>query len=527
MKKINGINVTPDTAIDPEKEVQLQKVKAEMKAGQILMEGASKQIEKIKEQLEREHEEKTREPESTGRDTASISERQRWSRTDRTSSGEQDSSWRLEMEAELWEAFVKWSPIMNGSLSGQLQNLSDMYLALLEAVLKYTMGEEQALQMERLDAVLSEKLGLLMNSDLKELVNLLEESGQREVLAGLQASVYRQTTGQSVSPKEAADIFQRSAPTPMPPSPSLSSAPRSGSVKGKTQFLSSSSKPDPSLKEGMIYKSSGKGKVKASQGYAAQKNQWERQISQRKEVVNNARKGIVQGSGWGSKNTYTARELVQANRFAAHLNGSGDLFRQEGLTAKNEELMGLLAAVTAIKGQVYAAEAGQGKAITFPLQSAIDRMIDHYIRQKASSAVYYHTISMFEKTKNPQKAIEAGFEFAYKQFREKQETPVFQTQSQYAEQAGFFQAFLKNQPVEKELPLGLRILEENWKDFLRAIGKERDHAFTLKLQKQSPWGSLIEPEKQRPEKKVDVEKVLLAASLILAVIAAVYLMLRV
>ena len=52
MKKINGINVTPDTTIDPEKEVQLQKVKAEMKAGQILMEGAAKQIEKIKEQLE-------------------------------------------------------------------------------------------------------------------------------------------------------------------------------------------------------------------------------------------------------------------------------------------------------------------------------------------------------------------------------------------------------------------------------------------------------------------------------------------
>ena len=241
----------------------------------------------------------------------------------------------------------------------------------------------------------------------------------------------------------------------------------------------------------MIYKSSGKGKVKASQGYAAQKNQWERQISQRKEVVNNARKGVVQGSGWGLKNTFTARELAQANRFAAHLNGSGDLFRQEGLTAKNEELMGLLAAVTAMKGQVYATEAGQGKAITFPLQSAIDRMIDHYLRQKAAASVYYHTISIFEKTKNPQKAVEAGFEFAYKQFQEKQDTPAFQTQSQYAEQAGFFQAFLKNQPIEKELSSGLRILEENWRDFLRAIGKERDHAFTLRLQKQSPWEVLL------------------------------------
>ena len=525
MKKINGINVTPDTTIDPEKEVQLQKVKAEMKAGQILMEGAAKQIEKIKEQLEREHDEKNREPVSAERDTASISERQRWSRTDRTSSEDQDSSWRLEMEAELWEAFVKWSPIMNGSFSSQLQNLSDMYLALLEAVLKYTMGEEQTLQMDRLNAVLSEKLSLLMNSDLKELVTLLEESGQKEVLAGLQASVYRQTTGQSISPKEAKDIFTRF--TSASPSPSFSSSPKSGSFSGNTQFFSSPSKPDSSLKEGMIYKSSGKGKVKASQGYAAQKNQWERQISQRKEVVNNARKGVVQGSGWGLKNTFTARELAQANRFAAHLNGSGDLFRQEGLTAKNEELMGLLAAVTAMKGQVYATEAGQGKAITFPLQSAIDRMIDHYLRQKAAASVYYHTISIFEKTKNPQKAVEAGFEFAYNQFQEKQDTPVFQTQSQYAEQAGFFQAFLKNQPIEKELSSGLRILEENWRDFLRAIGKERDHAFTLRLQKQSPWGSLIEPEKHRPEKKVDVEKVLLAASIILAIIAAVYLMLRV
>ena len=42
-----------------------------------------------------------------------------------------------------------------------------MYLALLEAVLKYTMGEEQTLQMDRLNAVLSEKLSLLVNSGCK------------------------------------------------------------------------------------------------------------------------------------------------------------------------------------------------------------------------------------------------------------------------------------------------------------------------------------------------------------------------
>ena len=207
---IQGAAARTDAVTDAQKEAEILKARMEMEAGQIYMDGAAKQIAKIKENLEREHASSSRELERSGRDMADISQVRKWSGSGRADPENPDSSWRLEMEAEIWNAFLSWKPVSGASFSLQLQDLSDMYLALLEAVLKYTMGEAQAAQMARLDSALSENLTLLMDSDLGELTELLKETGQNDTLAGILASVYKQTAGQSVSHKEVRDIFNRS-----------------------------------------------------------------------------------------------------------------------------------------------------------------------------------------------------------------------------------------------------------------------------------------------------------------------------
>lgn len=536
----NGTAARTETVLDPQKEAEILKAKVEMEASQLYMEASAKQIAKIKENLEREHTASSRELERSGRDTATISETRKWSGTRQTNPENPDSSWRLEMEAERWNAFLAWKPVSGTSFALQLQDLSDKYLVLLEAVLKYTMGEALAEQMARLDSALSNNLNLLMESDLRDLTALLEDTGQNDTLSGILASVYKQTTGQSISHSEAAKILRSSRFSTTPSFGSFSNTGReSGRIgSGRSEGFSSSgstrtsasfgaSTRSASLNEGMIYRASGGGKVQPSKGFAAQKNLWEGQISQRKAVINNARQGNRQGiSTWGDKDSYTGRELARANRFASHINGSGDLFRNSGITAQNDEVLGFLAAVTSMKGQIYAAEAGQKSSISLPLQNAITRMIDQYIRQKAASKVYYYTTHVYEKTKSPQKAIESGLEYAYRQFKEKQADPSCQTQAKYSGQAGFFLSVANEQNSEKDFSFGLRILEENWKEFLRSMGKAMDSASMVKLQNISPWGSLMEPAKHKAGKRVDIEKFLLVATVVFIAAAMIYFLLR-
>ena len=82
-----------------------------------------------------------------------------------------------------------------------------------------------------------------------------------------------------------------------------------------------------------------------------------------------------------------------------------------------------------------------------------------------------------------------------------------------------------NQNGEREFPFGLRVLEDNWKEFLRSIGKAMDSSFMLKLQNVSPWGSLMDPARQKAGRRVDIEKFLLVATIIFMIGAILYFVL--
>ena len=520
---------------------------AKLAAGQVLIEEAARHAAEMKEEIlkesasRKEENKDERDRTEEKRDASELSEQSKWFGIEKRLLKDEDIKWTLEMMKEQWEAFQNWIPAGDRELSEHLDELSRLYLALLEAILTHTAGEEQALQIDRLNEVLVLKLTLLMDVDLKDLMDMLEQTGQKETLNLIKSSVYKQTTGESISARAAGRFFARGNVNStgntryfMPESQGQGAV----SGRGKNGMYTASASPasagglSAASEEGRFYELTKDRNVRMSQSLDIRRQSGELQMSQRARNVSNARgSGSViaggNGSLLGGKTMPGGKELAGANRFAAHMNGSGNLFTNPAINARNEEVLGLLAAVTSIKGQIYAANSGRNNAVNSSLRNALNQMIDYYLTQKGAYKVYGYTSNVYEKTHSPQKAIEEGIEDAYRLFMEKKGDAVYRQQAAYSEEAGFFQKLLKGQSAQAELLRGMRLLEGNWRDFLKSIGESEKKGITLKMQKHSPWGMLMEPmslDKDKEEKKE--KKIALTGIACVAALIVIYLCFR-
>lgn len=520
---------------------------AKLAAGQVLIEEAARHAAEMKEEIlkesasRKEENKDERDRTEEKRDASELSGQSKWFGIEKRLLKDEDIKWTLEMMKEQWEAFQNWIPAGDRELSEHLDELSRLYLALLEAILTHTAGEEQALQIDRLNEVLVLKLTLLMDVDLKDLMDMLEQTGQKETLNLIKSSVYKQTTGESISARAAGRFFARGNVNStgntryfMPESQGQGAV----SGRGKNGMYTASASPasagglSAASEEGRFYELTKDRNVRMSQSLDIRRQSGELQMSQRARNVSNARgSGSViaggNGSLLGGKTMPGGKELAGANRFAAHMNGSGNLFTNPAINARNEEVLGLLAAVTSIKGQIYAANSGRNNAVNSSLRNALNQMIDYYLTQKGAYKVYGYTSNVYEKTHSPQKAIEEGIEYAYRLFMEKKGDAVYRQQAAYSEEAGFFQKLLKGQSAQAELLRGMRLLEGNWRDFLKSIGESEKKGITLKMQKHSPWGMLMEPmslDKDKGEKKE--KKIALTGIACVAALIVIYLCFR-
>lgn len=522
---------------------------AKLAAGQVLIEEAARHAAEMKEEIlkesasRKEENKEKRDRTEEKRDASELSGRSKWFGIERKLLKDEDIKWTLEMVKEQWEAFQNWMPAGDRELSEHLDELSRLYLALLEAVLTHTTGEEQALQTDRLNEILALKLTLLMDVDLKDLMDMLEKTGQRETLDLIKSNVYKQTTGESISARAAGRFFARGNVNStgntryfMPESQGQGAV----SGRGKNGMYTASASPasagglSAASEEGRFYELTKGRNVRMNQSLDIHRQSGELQMSQRSRNVSDARGNVSVMRGGngndgllGSKTMPGGKELAGANRFAAHINGSGNLFTNPAINARNEEVLGLLAAMTSIKGQIYAANSGRNNIVNSSLRNALNQMIDYYLTQKGAYNVYGYTSNIYEKTKSPQKAIEEGIEYAYRIFMEKKGDAVYRQQAAYSEEAGFFQKLLKGQSAQAELLRGMRLLEGNWRDFLKSIGESEKKGITLKMQKHSPWGMLMEPmslEKDKGEKKE--KKIVLTEIACVAALIIIYLCFR-
>ncbi|EOS37468.1 hypothetical protein C808_03447 [Lachnospiraceae bacterium M18-1] len=500
----------------------------ELEAGQVMVAQAARQAAEAKEDLERERAEKEteyeREDQTEKRDTSELSRQSKWFGIDGKLLENGDIKWVLEMEQELLEALLKWMPSGNGDIAKQLNELSRLYLALLEAILTHTMGEEQAAQIARLDEILAQKLNLLMATDLKDLMDFLKQTGQTDTLQNVKSSIYKQTTGASISAR-AADQFYAKGKTAgvgnlryfMPDSSRSGQPGRAGSTAAAFS----------STEEGAIYKLTEGRNVRLNQAFDASRRSGEVQISQRNQALNGTRgHGSVNAGIAGGRTAFSGNDLARANRFAAHMNGSGNLLKNSDISAKNDEVVGYLAAVTSIKGEMFSAASGSQNAMNVPMKNALNQMVDYYLSRKGVYKVYDYTTNVYERTNSSQRALEEGLEYAYRLFQEKKENTEAQKQAAYLEQAGFFQNVLKNQNMQADLLRGMRLLEDNWKAFLKSIGENEKKGISLKMQKHSPWGILLEPGEHRSLFRGKSSKILLSEAIVVAVLIVVYLCYR-
>lgn len=502
MSKIKASGTSSELAVDVNKELLLVRQQAEIKAGEALFREVSQKITDQKEKIQSDNVEEQNQCRSE--DTAQLSEVHLRSRTDGAGAMEEILTWILEMAGEDWEAFLAWQPEYDDSLSDQLQELSKLYLELLEAALKYAEGDNLALQLRRLDDLLAQKLSSVMDQNLEFLMHLLEKNGETDTVDAIRLNLYRQTAGKSLSPQDAHRLFAQAAPGRYGNGRHSDSA-AALSFKREDIHTKSfaharqparrmpSASSSPFSGEGMIYQSSRKQNVRFQQVYNRQQNFWKEQIRQRKEVIYRARKGIVENTFHRTNALFcSAKELERANRFAAHVNGQGNLFQNPVISARNEEVAGLLAAIMTIKGQVFAEVSGQANSLVLSLQKAIGKMADHYLSQRGGTDVYYYTLSVYMKMKNPQKVVQIGQDYAYRQFCEKQKNPVYQKLAAYSRESGFFQT-LQNVSSEKDFAFGCNVLQKDWKLFLHSLGKAESSSYLSGAERYSPWGILAEP----------------------------------
>lgn len=511
-------------------DARIAKKSAELEAGQTLISETVKQAARIRREMEQERTEQEAERdarknrEEDKRDTSELSMQSRWFGIEGRLPENIDVRWTLEMMQELWEAFQRWMPVKDQTLSAQLEELSKLYMALLEAVLTHTMGDEQAAQAERLYGVLAEKLNLLMEMGLGDLKELLEKTGQTDTLNLVKASIYKQATGESISGQAASRFYARGNTVSFKSSRYFmpdSSSQGAGSGQNRGGAYSG-------VNEGRIYKLGDGRSVQMNQAFDAQRRSGELEVSQRGRSLNGNGVNDSEKEGVsGGKAAFTSRELTEANQLAAHINGSGNLLKNAGISAQNDEVKGLVAAVTNIKGQVYAETAGRNNGMVTPLRNAINQMVDYYLSQKGIYKVYYYTSSAYERTRNPQKAMEEGLEYAYRLFVEKKADEAYRSQEAYGDRAGFFQMLLRGQTMETDMIKGMRLLEANWREFLRSIGEDGKRGIVLKMQKYSPWGALGEPEELKKDVKEKRAKTLLMEAACLAAVVLVYLCYRI
>lgn len=454
-----------------------------LKAGNLLIQGLSKRVEEQKQILEEEVREKQEEKEAAQKEKEGARDVSRLSEQGKLLGICKD--WVLEMEAELWEAFLNWLPLEGKSLSEQLEQLSMLYMKLLESILTHTEeGTQQQEQLRRLASVLSEKLNLLAGGSVKDLLEIAEEFGSKEIVRNIWASLYRNVTKEALPGRAAKAFFEN------------------GTMPARNEGT-------------VLYARSGKGEVQVSRSYRAYMSENRAAFTQ--AFTEKEEAGIVETSHGKKGEFYTGKELEKADRFVRYIRGSGNLLdpgRQAGMAAprpeaqegvrREEGMKGVLAAAMDIKAEVfynsvkdvpantsyYGREKETG-GIFADVRDMVGRMVDRYLARAAAAeravpvretgsaaggeaagggntgrgvrAVYYYIMNLYRKTGDPEKALAAGIKYAI-------------------QQEGWI--------------AGTRLMSRDWEEFLRTIGQQKEIDLARYMEKYSPWGMMEGGEKQ-------------------------------
>lgn len=471
---------------------------------------------------------------TASKDTAAISEESAYYKLSPEELSDIDKMWGKEESEAAWQDMKNWEPSGTNSISEELDQLSLIYKNLLQAILENTTASVKSDQLSLLDSLLSDIMTRLLSSRMSELSGLFERFGSDNSRTALKSALYYSLTGNVLSDKELEQAFKGQGE-------------ESSLVKGTE--MSSIRIPvhdsDTQAEQGIIYQLAGEGKIKNDPQYAKRMRK-EMSISlvdvkMAKAKTPKASSGVETSIAPDERKTvYSPRDIESAQGFASYINREGNLLKSSALSGSGEELYGYLAALMAIKTQIFTGRVNMNPGLASELREALDRMIDYHIQEayrqsevknnrtgattykfepKAAYKIFYYMMNLYQTTKDMGETANKGVRYAYQQFLKRRE------EHRRREEPTSFFTRERKEAVE-DWKEGKRQIERDYKEFREYMERENLNEYLPEFLILSPWGMLIEPERGAKESQTTAAPVVFiggAAVMIVLILLVVFL----
>lgn len=447
-------------------------------------------------------------------------------------SGKEMSQKELELLLDrLWALLEAWQPQPESGLLQEIIQLKELYQLLLEKILDFYTKDQAWMQADRINRLLLHIIDTMGKAKFPNLLHLLEEYGEEERADFLRASVMEKITGKTVSPQDIAAAREREM---------------DGKESGGTRHEEGRSHGGPypggknrgqrgaGFPDGVLYsKGAGKG-IYTNRRYMEQV--WEAERFTLPSAGKNRKTEPGSGLFPFQGKLYSVSDIERGERFVRYMSEKGNLYYNPALTARNEELLGFLMAVSMEKVRIFGEYAGVGDRMVMDVDNGLERFLRHCLFKSTAGSgswgtragarpdirlvqrMYYRVMEIIQRMKTPGKGLEKGLKYAYESFMSGKDTGEHNSPGR---EPGFFGGCGDLHDNGKELKYGAKVLDEDWKEFLSSIGQDNIGFLQMALLN-CPWGAAMDGEKP-PENS---RKPGPAVFLILAGAVAGYLLVR-
>lgn len=421
--------------------------------------------------------------------------------------------WNIE-NSPLWQLLLNWDPTAGGgSVEGKLQQLMELYQALLAEVLANTSGSNQQMQLVLLESALSTALNRYMEASFKELSVFFEYFGKSEQLEHLKSEVYRAVTGHRLSPKEMKQFWKMGAEGNGSKAGSGQNAAehQMGAMnsKGGERWTRFSSAP-----QGTVIYQPGK---KAGEILAET-------LPEMPAAGKTSGKGVNQ-TMTQTQGEVSIRDMSLSKQFVTYAESEKSPFAlgTRGFGNKSEELKGVLASILQIQCREFSKGAKIGDTMSHILLDGVDRYIDKEIRdeellvnrQNQHSSfnsgqttshprqfqynnvykIYNYILGLYDKYRQPERAISEGIRHAVVTYQQRSKEDMDIKEGELR----FFKVGNTGQQITfwADLKEAKILLEKNWGHFLAYTvydGKKRREVVSLLPLDKGFWGMCIKPD---------------------------------
>lgn len=191
------------------------------------------------------------------------------------------------------------------------------------------------------------------------------------------------------------------------------------------------------------------------------------------------------------------KKVERVEQFIKYVNKGGDLYTNSPFTAKNDEFLGFVMAELVIKTQIFSESIRSPAPVASSLRTMIQKLIDSHIKTVGSKdihRVYMHTMHLYQTSKDAKNALEKGLTYALEQFSAKKEDGAAYVGSPYNKESGFFQIKEMDRSPHALLAENIRLLEKDWKQFLKTLDGKGHYRLTEVFSNYSPWASALIPQ---------------------------------